>query len=54
MVDVRDVATAHIRAMTTPETNGERILITSTPSVWLGQVIKWLRKEFLIKGYLQF
>ena len=52
VVDVRDVAEAHIKAMQTPETDGKRILITSTPSVWFGQILKWLRKEFLKQGLI--
>ncbi|VDD88733.1 unnamed protein product [Enterobius vermicularis] len=49
MVDVRDVATAHIRAMTTPETNGERILITSTPSVCITPVVapNWMFRLYI-------
>uniref|UniRef100_A0AAF5PLM8 NAD-dependent epimerase/dehydratase domain-containing protein n=1 Tax=Wuchereria bancrofti TaxID=6293 RepID=A0AAF5PLM8_WUCBA len=46
MVDVRDVARAHIRAMECANCNGERILITATPSVWFSQLTRWLHDEF--------
>uniref|UniRef100_A0A914ZPE2 NAD-dependent epimerase/dehydratase domain-containing protein n=1 Tax=Parascaris univalens TaxID=6257 RepID=A0A914ZPE2_PARUN len=51
MVDVRDVAHAHIVAMTAPETDGERILVTATPSVWFADIAQWLNKEFKNQGY---
>ena len=35
MVDVRDVAEAHVRALERRETDGERILVTQVPSAWL-------------------
>lgn len=52
MVDVRDVARAHLRAMRCPECDGERILITATPSVWFAQLVGWLHKEFKNQGSL--
>uniref|UniRef100_A0A0R3RJD9 Epimerase domain-containing protein n=1 Tax=Elaeophora elaphi TaxID=1147741 RepID=A0A0R3RJD9_9BILA len=52
MVDVRDVARAHIRAMECANCNGERILITTTPSVWLSQLTRWLNDEFKNQGFL--
>ncbi|VDM96141.1 unnamed protein product [Thelazia callipaeda] len=52
MVDVRDVARAHIRAMRYSDSDGERILITETPSVWFSQITKWLRQEFKNQGFL--
>ncbi|VDK18467.1 unnamed protein product [Anisakis simplex] len=51
LVDVRDVARAHITAMTTPESDGHRILVTATPCVWFGDITRWLRKEFKSQGY---
>lgn len=53
MVDVRDVAYAHIVAMTTPETDGERILVTAMPSVWFADIAQWLNKEFKNQGILK-
>ncbi|MCP9265256.1 Integrator complex subunit 9-like protein [Dirofilaria immitis] len=52
MVDVRDVARAHIRAMECANCNGERILITTTPTVWLSQLTRWLYEEFKDQGFL--
>ncbi|CAI4224584.1 unnamed protein product [Auanema sp. JU1783] len=51
IVDVRDVAKAHVLALKNKESNGERILITSQPSVWFKDMTKWLRKEFQKQGY---
>ncbi|EFO14810.2 hypothetical protein LOAG_13705 [Loa loa] len=51
MVDVRDVARAHIRAMECINCNGERILITATPSVWFSQLTHWLHEEFKGQGF---
>ncbi|WP_036962238.1 NAD-dependent epimerase/dehydratase family protein [Promicromonospora kroppenstedtii] len=45
VVDVRDVAEAHVRAMTTPAAVGERILLTSGDVVTWGWVIELLRRE---------
>lgn len=50
MVDVRDVARAHIRAMESGICDGERILITSIPSVWFSQITQWLSEEFKSQG----
>lgn len=50
MVDVRDVAQAHIRAMECSNCNGERIIITTTPSVWFSQLTHWLSEEFKSQG----
>ncbi|KAK6731178.1 hypothetical protein RB195_007563 [Necator americanus] len=51
VVDVRDVAKAHIEAMTRKETDGERILI-SARSMWFKNMLYWLRREFTKMGYL--
>ncbi|VDM50650.1 unnamed protein product, partial [Toxocara canis] len=51
MVDVRDVARAHIRAMVTSESDGQRILVTATPSVWFADIARWLGEEFRDQGY---
>uniref|UniRef100_A0A0N5AB35 Epimerase domain-containing protein n=1 Tax=Syphacia muris TaxID=451379 RepID=A0A0N5AB35_9BILA len=50
VVDVDDVAEAHLRAMLYPESDGERILITSC-TLSFKQIAKILRKEFGPKGY---
>lgn len=42
IVDVRDVADLHIRAMTAPEAAGERFLAT-TKFLWMAQIAKVLR-----------
>jgi nucleoside-diphosphate-sugar epimerase len=52
VVDVRDVAKAHILAMTNEKTNGERILITHTLPVWFADMRNWLMEEFKNDGYL--
>lgn len=46
MVDVRDVAEAHVRALERSETDGERILITACPSAWFADIARWLKREF--------
>lgn len=50
-VDVRDVAFAHIKAMTDRRSNGHRILITNQPSLWFGDLLKMMRKEFRRQGH---
>ncbi|VDP56633.1 unnamed protein product [Heligmosomoides polygyrus] len=50
-VDVRDVAKAHVEAMRCPESDGERILITSQPSFWFRDIARILGKEFRPQGY---
>ncbi|VDN51382.1 unnamed protein product [Dracunculus medinensis] len=52
LVDVRDVATAHIKAMCEPRTDGERILIASQSSLWFREIAKILRDEFGSQGLL--
>uniref|UniRef100_A0A914EDB4 NAD-dependent epimerase/dehydratase domain-containing protein n=1 Tax=Acrobeloides nanus TaxID=290746 RepID=A0A914EDB4_9BILA len=51
LVDVRDVAKAHISAMTNPKTDGQRILVTAQPSYWFLDISKILAKEFRHQGY---
>jgi nucleoside-diphosphate-sugar epimerase len=51
MVDVRDVAACHIKAMTNSNTDGERIITASQPSVWMKEVSKALGDEFKPQGY---
>uniref|UniRef100_A0AC35TN10 3Beta_HSD domain-containing protein n=1 Tax=Rhabditophanes sp. KR3021 TaxID=114890 RepID=A0AC35TN10_9BILA len=45
-VDVRDVAKCHILAMKAKQSDGKRILVTQTPSLWFKDVAEILRKEF--------
>lgn len=49
-VDVRDVAAAHVAAMTVPEAAGNRH-ITSTGNMWFVDVAKLAEKEFKPQGY---
>jgi nucleoside-diphosphate-sugar epimerase len=44
VVDVRDVATAHLLAMTTPAAAGERF-IAAGPVLWFGEIAEILRAE---------
>ncbi|KAJ1366876.1 hypothetical protein KIN20_027658 [Parelaphostrongylus tenuis] len=50
-VDVRDVAKAHVEAMIRPESDGERILITSQPSFFFRNIARILGKEFRRQGF---
>jgi nucleoside-diphosphate-sugar epimerase len=50
-VDVRDVAKAHILAMTTAEAAGQRIIVAYQPSYWLIQMARDLNEEFSSQGY---
>ena len=49
-VDVRDVAQAHVNALTREESNGKRYIL-SADSVWCEDVMEVLRKEFAHQGY---
>lgn len=51
LVDVRDVARAHIRSMTEPKSDGQRILLVSQPSFSFMQIANTLRQEFGPQGY---
>ena len=51
VVDVRDVAQAHITAMEKPECNGRRYLLVSESNVNLQQVLQWMAAEFNPQGY---
>jgi nucleoside-diphosphate-sugar epimerase len=50
LVDVRDVATAHICAMRNPQAAGNRYLCVSR-SMWLSEISQLLRTEFSHQGY---
>lgn len=43
IVDVRDVADLHLRAMTDPAANGERFLATTGHSLWMVEIAKLLK-----------
>ncbi len=49
-VDVRDVAFAHIRAMTKPEAAGRRFIVVNR-NVWFKEIAVILRDEFRKYGY---
>ena len=51
MVDVRDVAQAHIVAMEKPECNGNRHLLVGENNVSFQQVMQWMVAEFGPQGY---
>uniref|UniRef100_A0A915EA24 Uncharacterized protein n=1 Tax=Ditylenchus dipsaci TaxID=166011 RepID=A0A915EA24_9BILA len=46
LVDVRDVAKAHVLCIDNTESDGHRILITSQPSFWFRDIAKVLAREF--------
>jgi len=50
LVDVRDVATAHIRALTSPSAVGNRY-ICSSRSMWLSEISQVLHSEFSNQGF---
>jgi dihydroflavonol-4-reductase len=45
VVDVRDVADLHLRAMTSPAAAGERFLATAGESLWMIDIAKVLRRR---------
>uniref|UniRef100_A0A914V1H0 NAD-dependent epimerase/dehydratase domain-containing protein n=1 Tax=Plectus sambesii TaxID=2011161 RepID=A0A914V1H0_9BILA len=50
-VDVRDVAKAHILAMTAAGAAGERIVVAYQPSYWMTQMARDLNEEFSSQGF---
>src|SRR3954454_4428088 len=44
LVDVRDVADLHVRAMTAPEAAGERFLAIGEDFRWIHEMAEWLRE----------
>lgn len=52
LVDVRDVAEAHIKAMRNPETDGHRLLVTYQPSYSFLDIANVLRNEFGPQGLI--
>jgi dihydroflavonol-4-reductase len=49
-VDVRDVASAHLAAMTTPEAAGQRFICVGQ-SFWMQEVALVLKKHFAARGF---
>lgn len=45
VVDARDVADLHLRAMTNPSAKGERFLAASGESLWLAEIAKLLKQR---------
>lgn len=50
-VDVRDVARAHVLAMTANGAAGERIAVVYQPSYWMTQMARDLSEEFRDQGF---
>lgn len=50
IIDVRDVALAHIKAMTTPEAAGQRFICNNT-NLWFSQMAILLKTVFGSQGY---
>jgi len=47
LVDVRDVAVAHIKAMTTPEANGQRYLVSDKDQYATMDLVELIQKHFV-------
>ena len=45
IVDVRDVASAHVLAMTTPEAAGERFLLSNDPAIAMKEIGAIIKAE---------
>lgn len=45
IIDVRDLATAHVKAMTTPDAGGQRFLVTGE-FMWMEEIAATLRQHF--------
>jgi dihydroflavonol-4-reductase len=45
IVDVRDVADLHVRAMTGPDAAGERFLALGEDFRWIRELAEWLRED---------
>lgn len=50
IVDVRDVAKAHILPLKKPETDGERIVVSGANGLWFIEVAEILSEEFKRQG----
>ena len=51
MVDVRDLAAAHIAAMETPAAAGKRFIVCKSPSMWMRELSEVITEEFGSQGY---
>jgi dihydroflavonol-4-reductase len=51
MVDVRDVASAIILAMNTPEAAGNRFLVAADTSMWIKDIADLLHNKYTARGY---
>jgi nucleoside-diphosphate-sugar epimerase len=51
MVDVRDVASALILAMITPEAAGKRFLCAADKSMWIKDIADLLHNKYASRGY---
>ena len=51
LVDVRDVASAIILAMNTPEAAGNRFLVAADKSMWLKDIADLLYEKYAARGY---
>ena len=49
LVDVRDVAKAHVRAMTNSSTDDQRIFLCAE-TIWFKDIAQYLKKEFEPQG----
>ncbi|CAJ0926751.1 unnamed protein product, partial [Mesorhabditis belari] len=50
-IDVRDCATAHVEAMTRPESDGMRVICCEADPIYLTDMAKRLSEEFVSQGY---
>jgi len=50
LVDVRDVAIAHYKALISPDSNGKRYILASN-TIWAEEMLNILRNEFSKFGY---
>ena len=51
MVDVRDLAAAHIAAMETPTAAGKRFIVCKSPGMWMRELSEVIAGEFGSQGY---
>ena len=45
LIDVRDCALAHLKALTIPEAKNKRIILYKD-TMWIPQLAKWLRQDY--------
>jgi len=51
VIDVRDVALAHIAALENPECNGKRHILVTENNVPFHRICQWINEEFSPQGY---